>query len=277
MSKIQRLVQHRTLIFALILVCFCLTNSPIKASSESVKLTNNSSNSKRIPFKRIPAPNRRVPRGTRQAAKRGEGCPNVAMPLTAALVPIAEKSSGEQVVWGLTSAEYPTFWFYVPYPLTDEHPGELRIKTTDEKRKSIYKRLLRVTGTTPGVVGVRLPSTEAPLKIGELYTYLFVVVCNSKNASENEFVGASVERREQPASIASQLRTATPRERAILYAQEGFWEEALTTFGELRRANPNDAGLTADWSALLEAGGLDEIKQKPIVPSNQIKQEPIVQ
>ncbi len=276
MTKIKCIVQHRTLIFALILVLFCLTNSPIKASSESAKPANNSStSSRRIPFKRIPAPNRGVPSGTRQAAKRGEGCPNVVKPLTTALVPIAETSSGEQVVWGLTTAEYPTFWFYVPYPLTDEHPGELRIKTTDEKGNSIYKRLLRVTGTTPGMVGVRLPSTEAPLKIGELYTYLFVVACNSKNASENEFVGASVERREQPSSIASQLTAATSRERAILYAQEGFWDEALTTLAELRRANPNDAGLTADWDALLEAGGLNEIKQKPIVPLNQIKQEPI--
>lgn len=264
MTKIKFLVQHRTLIFTLILVLLGLTNSPIKASSESVKLTNNSSNSKGISFKRIKAPNRKIPRGTRQAARRGEGCPEVAIPLTA-LVPIAETASGEQVVWGLTSAEYPTFWFYVPYPLTDKLPGELRIKTTDEKGNSIYKTLVRVTGTSPGVVGVRLPSTEAPLKIGELYTYQFVVGCKPKEASENEYVAASVERREQPAAIASQLKTATPRERAILYAQEGFWDEALTTLGELRRKNPNDAGLTADWGALLEEGGLNEIKQKPIV------------
>jgi hypothetical protein len=180
-------------------------------------------------------------------------------------VPIAETSSGEQVVWGLTSAEYPTFWFYVPYPLTPELPGELRIKVKDEKSDTIYKPLLKVTGTTPGVVGVRLPSTEAPLKIGELHTYQFVVGCKPNEASENEFVTASVERRAPSPSLASQLSTATPRERAILYAQEGFWDEALTTLGELRRANPNDVGLTADWGALLEDGGLNEIKQEPIV------------
>jgi hypothetical protein len=179
-------------------------------------------------------------------------------------VPIAETSSGEQVVWGLTSSEYPTFWFYVPYSL-DEHPGELRVVITDEKIGNIQKPLIQVTGTTPGVVGVRLPSTEAPLKIGELYTYKFVVSCKSDEASENEYVVASVERRELSASLATQLKTATPRERAILYAQEGFWDEALTTLAELRRANPNDAGLMADWDALLEDGGLNEIKQKPIV------------
>lgn len=274
MTKIKCLVQHRTLIFALILALFGLTNSPIKASSESAKPANNSStSSRRIPFKRIPAPNRGIPHGTRQAAKRGEGCPIVALPLTTALVPIAKTASEEQVAWGLTSAEYPTFWFYVPYP-PGTYSGELRVVIKDEKGGNIQKSLIGVTGTTPGVVGVRLPSTEAPLKIGELYTYKFAVSCKPGQPSENEYVVASVERRELSASLASQLRTATEREKAILYAQEGFWDEALTTLAELRRKNPNDAGLTADWDALLEEGGLNEIKQKPIVPLNQIQQEP---
>ena len=270
MTGIKLPVQHKTLAFALVLVLVGVTSSFVQVSAQPARPANNSStSSRRIPFRRIKAPDRGVPRGTRQAARRGEGCPEVDTPLTA-LVPIAETLSGEQVPWRLTSAEYPTFWFYVPYPLTDEHPGELRIKTTDEKGNSIYKTLIQVTGTTPGVVSVRLPSTEAPLKIGESYTYLFVVRCKPNEASENEFVRASVEREAPSASLASQLSTATPRERAILYAQEGFWDEALTTLGELRRANPNDVGLTADWGALLDAtllnaDDLNEIKQEPIV------------
>lgn len=266
MTKIKLPVQHRTLIFALILVLSGFSSSLTQVSAQSIKLANNSSNSsKGIVFKRIKAPNRGLPRGTRQAAKRGEGCPEVKIPLTA-LVPISETESGEKVDWGLTSAEHPNLWFYVPYSLTDKRPGELRIKTKDENGNNIYKTLIKVTGTNPGIISISWHSTEAPLKIGESYIYQLVVGCNPDEASENEFVTASIERQEPSATLKSQLSKATPRQRAILYAQEGFWDESLTTLGELRRANPNDASLTADWGNLLESAGLSEIKQEPIVP-----------
>lgn len=274
-------VQHRTLLFALIWGLVNFTSSLIPVSAQPAKPANNLSHGL-VNFKLPPPPDTGAPDSTGQTAGRGPSgkCQSVDTPLTA-LVPISKISDDKQVVWGLTDAEYPTFWFYVPYSLTRERPGELRIKTTDEKGNSVYKSLIRVTGTTPGVVSVRLPSTEAPLKIGQLYTYLFVVLCDPNESSQNKFVAASVERIASSASLASQLSTVTPRERAVLYAQEGFWYESLTTLGELRRANPNDAGLTADWGALLdatvlEASDLNKIKQEPIVPLNQIKQEPIV-
>ena len=269
MTWMKLSVQHRTLAFTLILVLVNFTSSLTPVSAQPAKPANNS-NREPVNFELPPAPDTGAPDSTGQTAGRvpsGEcqSVKSVDTPLTA-LVPISKTSSGNQVVWGLTSAEYPTLWFYVPYPLTDEHPGELRLTEQDEKGNPVYKPI-RVTGTAPGIIGVRLPSTEAALKIGKLYTYNFVVICDKQDSSKNIYVTASVERRTPSPSLESQLRKATGRERelAALYAKEGFWYESLTTLAKLHRANPNDAALTADWGALLQTGGLDEIKQKPIV------------
>lgn len=280
MTWIKLPVQHRTLVFTLILGLVNFTSSLTPVSAQPVKPTNNLSR-EQVNFELPPPPETGAPDKTGQTAGRGpsgecQSVESVDTPLTA-LVPISKTSTGNQVVWGLTSAEYPTFWFYVPYPLTDQLPGEFRLTEQDEKGNPVYKHI-RVTGTAPGVVGVRLPSTEASLKIGKLYTYNFVVLCDPNDSSKNIFVKASVERRAPSASLASQLSTATKREKAVLYAKEGFWYESLTTLGELRQANPNDPGLMADWgilldATLLEASDLNKIKQEPIVPLNQIKQE----
>ncbi|NJR66226.1 MAG: DUF928 domain-containing protein [Leptolyngbyaceae cyanobacterium CRU_2_3] len=54
----------------------------------------------------------------RGGGSRGD-CPLITQPLTA-LAP--ETVAG--AVGGLTTEDHPTFWFYVPYALTDEHPAE---------------------------------------------------------------------------------------------------------------------------------------------------------
>jgi hypothetical protein len=277
MTKIKLPVQHQILIFALILVFGGLTNTPIKASAESVKLSQNYSNSKGFFFKRIKAPKKGLPRGTRQAASRIEkACPESKIPLTA-LVPIAETESTtqEQVVWGLTTAEYPTLWFYVPFELTAERFGELQIQVKNQDGDLVTKNLLKITTSQPGIISIPWPQQEGALQIGESYIYQFDVNCKPNQTSQNVFVKASIERRTPSELLTSQLNKATEQQKATLYAQEGFWDESLTILAQLRRANPNDPTVSADWDALLQAGGLSQIKQQPIV--SEIKLEEIKQ
>jgi hypothetical protein len=46
-----------------------------------------------------------------------------------------------------------------------------------------------------------------------------------------------------------------------LYAANGIWYEALAAAAELRRTNPQDP----NWSALLQAVGLEELASEPMV------------
>lgn len=69
--------------------------------------------------------------------------------------------------------------------------------------------------------------------------------------------------------LKSQLAKAALRDRVALYAANGIWFEALNTAGELRRRNPNDTS----WAALLQAVGLNNLANEPIVECCNLKKE----
>jgi Domain of Unknown Function (DUF928) len=62
-----------------------------------------------------PPPDRSAPGGRGEGASRG--CRTGESSLTA-LVPSYGKADSDLQVWGLTTAERPSFWFYVPYEAT---------------------------------------------------------------------------------------------------------------------------------------------------------------
>ncbi len=214
-----------------------------------------------------PTPNRGAPGRRKGAASRGE-CPSVSKPLTA-LVPATEEPSGEgreltgttaKSVLGLTAAEYPTFWFYVPYTLTSERSIEFVL--LDDQNNYIYKSTFTATGAAPGIISFRLPFTAIPLEFGKMYHWYFLVNCNLGNPV---FVEGWIQRIALSPILIQQLEAATPQERVNLYATNGIWYEALTTLAELYRAAPEDTRLAADWAILLQAVDLDNISSEPLM------------
>jgi hypothetical protein len=215
-----------------------------------------------------PPPDQGAPGSREGAASRGR-CPASDKPLTA-LVPLTQETlragqnstpvmSSPKTVLGLTVTEHPTFWFYVPYPLTSTRSAEFVLQ--DDKGKDIYQSSLIESGTTPGVVGFKLPSTVPPLEVSKRYHWYFLIHCNSE---ETVVVDGWVERVALKPLLKSQLAQATPQERVTLYAQAGLWHEALTALAKLRSKNPDDAKLIAEWDKLLESIDLKAIAQEPI-------------
>jgi hypothetical protein len=251
-----------TFAFALALVGFTSGFTRIQAQPAKPVVST-------LRFTPPPPPNRGTPTGrSRGGASRGE-CPEVSKPLTA-LVPATQKTLGEkqaenpastalEYVWGLTVAESPTLWFYVPYSLTAKLDIEFVLQ--DDKHNYVYKTRFAASQTQPGIVKLRLPSTVAPLEVGKMYHWYFIIDCN-QNAPP--LVEGWVQRVAPPPTLASQLQKATPRERIALYAANGIWHDALTSLAELRSANPQDAMLTADWVSLLQSVGLDAIAHEPM-------------
>ncbi len=69
-------------------------------------------------------------------------------------------------------------------------------------------------------------------------------------------------------TVKSALNSATTqREKAAVYAKNGFWFDALTIIGNLYRTNPSDLEAVRDWDSLLkdEDVALDNIVGKFIV------------
>ncbi|HBB36143.1 MAG TPA: hypothetical protein DDZ80_05895 [Cyanobacteria bacterium UBA8803] len=165
---------------------------------------------------------------------------------------------------GLTVAAYPQFLFYVPRTSATEAEFVL----TDENGNEVYITQFRITGE-PGVISLSLPSLAnfAPLEIGKDYRWYFSVTCNRPNSQGNLYLAAEgvVRRIEVSRTLAPQLEKATPRDRVILYAEDGIWYDAVTTLAELHRANPDDPRLTSDWITLLDSVGLAEFAEEPLV------------
>lgn len=205
----------------------------------------------------IKAPSNRTGGGKR-------GCENLEKQLTTskekqltALVPVYGPSNSELVV-GLTTAEHPTFWFYVPYlPIAS---GEFVLQ--DEVEQTIYQTPISLSGT-PGVVSLSLPST-VPLEIGKRYHWYFNIYCQPQQPPI--FVDGWIKRNSLNVALKRQLEKATPKQRVALFADQGIWYDALTAAAELQHIDPK----RTEWAVMLQAVGLGNIASEPMVKCCQM-------
>jgi hypothetical protein len=163
---------------------------------------------------------------------------------------------------GRTVSEYPTFFFYLPK--TEAELAEFMLE--DESGNQIYQQDLTIKNLS-GVIGVSIPANTnvPPLEVGKNYTWKFTVVCDAQDRSSDQLESGVVRRVELSADILRELETADPRQKSVIYAQNGIWQDALGTLAAARRANPNDPVFQTDWESLLDSVTLGEIAKEPIV------------
>jgi len=163
---------------------------------------------------------------------------------------------------GRTVSDYPTFFFYLPQ--TDAELAELILE--DESGNQIYRQDLTIKNVS-GVIGVSIPANTnvSPLEVGKNYTWKFTVVCDPEDRSSDQLETGIVRRVELSAEILGKLENANPRQKTVIYAENGIWQDALSNLAAARRANPNDKDLAADWESLLDSVTLGAIAKEPIV------------
>jgi hypothetical protein len=211
-------------------------------------------NPKRLQDRGAPAPGKRV-----GGASRGK-CPRTSQFLTA-LVPVIPNTPTDSVL-GLTFTNRPTFWFYFPFSLSSTRPVVFALK--DDKENIIYQTELSGPGTTPGVVGFKLPDNVQPLEVNNRYKWHFTIYCDRDELSDFRSVEGWVERVALDRAFQQELARATPQQKALLYAREGIWHEAVTALAEQRRQKPNDAALKQEWDKLMQGVDLEAIASEPI-------------
>ncbi|MCA1990658.1 MAG: DUF928 domain-containing protein [Coleofasciculus sp. S288] len=210
------------------------------------------------------APGRRKPGGKHG----GNKCPSVSLPLTA-LVPGEEavsNSQGESPVVSvsksfrtLTAKADPTFWFYVPYGSDFELDAEFVLTTLNENQKmSLVSKTVYRLENTPGIIPIPLSLPE----IGKDYYWSFTIKCD-KDRAANISVNGKIQQ-VKPSPQFTPLETATPEEKAILYARDGLWNDALSTL--IKEVRPRDRQrATLLMTQLLQSVQLDSFSQQPIV------------
>lgn len=248
-----------TLALILFLLLGCDLNLETIVSPSEAKLAQKqaprqkpSQRSKRKPIRFILA-NEGAPGNREGADTRDASCPSdTGKPPLTALIP------GKNM--GLTISDRPTFWFYVPYVASSTTPIEFTL--TDEREKEIYKQDLQLT-SIPGVIGVTLAANAPALEVDKIYEWRLSINCASKIDSVN----GRIKRVKASTEVTSRLQASTGRDRVIVYAENSFWYDTLTGLIELRRQNPQDRDLKADWEDLLKSDGveLSKIATEPIV------------
>jgi hypothetical protein len=201
----------------------------------------------------LSSPNgRRVP-----ASSAGPTCEDRSKIKLTALVPESEI--------GRTVSEYPVFFFYLPK--SDFNDAQAEFYLLDENDKFIYETTLKIKNS-PGVMSVSIPANKnvSPLEAGKNYRWYITWICDPDDRSTGAGATGIVRRVELSADILRELDAADPRQKTVIYAENGIWQDALGTLAAARRANPNDPDLAADWKSLLDSVKLGEIAAEPILP-----------
>lgn len=199
----------------------------------------------------IPA-NRGTPNNRQSGGTRG--CMTAGSEQLVALIPEKE---------ALTTAEYPTLFFYVP-----QHSSQsVEFVLLDNQDREIYKTNI-TPNTKAGIVRLDLakfPNIPA-LKNNQKYHWYFSLVCQAEDRSGDKYVEGFIEKIELDPFLAGELKAANTRDRASLYAANGIWYDALAALYQARQSNLQDPALLKGWADLLNSVGLKTVAQKPLLP-----------
>lgn len=159
--------------------------------------------------------------------------------------------------FGLTWAERPTVWVYLPK--TSARQIVLSVRAG---RQPFAQRFLPITGER-GIVGIALLENSPPLEVGKSYQWAVVLVCGDRPSPNDPFVTGWVQRA-TPGQTFNQQQSAL--ERAARYGEQGIWYDTLTILAEARRSQPNNSELTKIWTNFLAqpSVGLGAIGEEPL-------------
>ncbi|MCP2727632.1 DUF928 domain-containing protein [Limnofasciculus baicalensis] len=149
-----------------------------------------------------------------------------------------------------TVSEYPTFWFYIPYPPEDISDMEFFIveETTD---KPIYDVSIKLT-EKPGIIKIAMPTeSKYALKLNETYRWRLNLDCQPNKSIEPDLVLSGFIKRVSLTSILQNQLEAMKLKEYIAYQDNNIWYDAITTLAEQYSDNLQNRELAEDWQKLL--------------------------
>ncbi|MEO0801844.1 MAG: DUF928 domain-containing protein [Cyanobacteria bacterium J06642_2] len=154
-------------------------------------------------------------------------------------------------VWGRSASARPSFWFYIPDVGNTGLPLEFVLQ--DEADRYIFRTEFTLKPGPADVLGVTVPEVALPLEPDRLYrwTLSISVQCAPKEEPNILFARGSVWHVAATPDLRARLKSASPLERASIYAGSGYWYDALTELGQLRHSDPNNFVYADSWERLL--------------------------
>lgn len=168
------------------------------------------------------------------------------------------------IVWGRTTSDRPTFWFYLPSQLTEQNSIEFVLQ--DGANNYVYKTRFSAPGMRSGLINIPIPANAKSLEVGKTYSWILSVYCDPARPSRSVFVEGTIERINLDPALQNRLQQATPIEQASLYAANGIWFEAFNTLAKLYYSDSNQRSIATAWMNLLQQAKLESLTKVPFTP-----------
>ncbi|WP_392535218.1 DUF928 domain-containing protein [Nostoc sp. C117] len=194
-------------------------------------------------------PNRNAPQTTAGGGSRGGSSQGT-------LIPLMPPNK-----LGLTFAEHPTFYWFVP-----QMPGQTAHFSILEDNRIFYETTFKLPNES-GIIGFTLPTKAPSLEVGKKYHWYMSIASSPEELADEISVEGWVERIQPTADLLKQIARTNPKELSQVYATAGIWYEVLDTLVKQRLTEPSDRTVLANWQALLQSVGLNNLVSKPLVNS----------
>jgi hypothetical protein len=158
---------------------------------------------------------------------------------------------------GLTMAERPTFWMYLPQTSATQI-----VLSVQKQDTSSHSQWFFPVPSTAGIVSLQLPADAPPLQIGETYQWAAVLVCGERPGPNDPTVTAWVKR----VPVSNTMAQSTAADRVSWNGEQGLWYDMLTALAQEVRSQPSNADLSGTWADVLTSEGLEKIALEPIRP-----------
>lgn len=155
---------------------------------------------------------------------------------------------------GYTTRDQPCLYWYISNPVA--HPVELTITERNAVRPLVEKQLKMPE--KGGIQSVCLADHDARLRANVPYKWFVSLVTNGDHRSKDILAGGIIELVKPPETLVVKLNSSESSRAPFIYAEEGFWYDALGAISRMIEASPKDAELHKQRASLLEQVGLAE-------------------
>jgi hypothetical protein len=171
----------------------------------------------------------------------------------------------------LTTADHPTFLFYVPFGADQVQYGEFSILVGPTEMTRLHQT--RFTLTQPGVVSITLPPhPDYRLKENTPYHWYFKLYCH-ENSPDSPGLTSPTPADLQVDGWVQRVALTPDRQQQIQTASPEVWYDSAAQVANRLSATPADTTLQQQWRNLLQHIGSADLVQEPIVGSVQMIEE----
>lgn len=156
---------------------------------------------------------------------------------------------------GLTVSEQPSLYWYLSRTTTA--PIELTVRSEQAVEPLLETRLK--APTQPGIQRVQLADYGIHLSPSVVYRWSVTVVAEGENGSQNRARAGMIKHVKPPEELQARLDQAYRTQLPYIFAEAGFWYDAMAAISELVETTPDDVTLRQQRTALMEQAGLSNI------------------